>query len=316
MTAETAILREEIEQFRRELNRDGRTPLPLQIRALLDMAEAHLDEPARLAAARDAGVREGIEMAAQNLDERARHSNVAGSYHYRCIAATIRSLAPAPAWTPTHRHYKGALYRVVYDNAIWAKNGRMNGAPLVVYVNEAGQPFVLPPEDWQSKAVVSTTETDHEGNHIEREVPRYDPIAPTPAEAPTTPTVEASGMSAAQVTAILGDPLGCVELAPAEASAPVADYMIACGQHADARRVAEEQVAALEAENEKLRRELAEFAVHEEFDFPGDSPVSCGLHCQICGETVEADGSGHADTCLLSARALLQGQGGADATGQ
>ena len=40
---------------------------------------------------------------------------------------------------------------------------------------------------------------------------------------------------------------------PAEASAPVADYMIACGQHADSRRVAEERVAALEAENAALK---------------------------------------------------------------
>lgn len=131
MTAETAILREEIEQFRRELNRDGRTPLPLQIRALLDMAAAHLDEPARLAAARDAGVREGIEMAAQWHDAQA--VRYAGNraqvdYLHREYASRIRSLSPAPAepsapvapkdvpgtaagWMETARHYaKGSEY--------------------------------------------------------------------------------------------------------------------------------------------------------------------------------------------------------------
>ncbi|MBC05694.1 hypothetical protein [Thalassospira sp.] len=49
------------------------------------------------------------------------------------------------------------------------------------------------------------------------------------------------------------------------------------------------------SELDEMRRTLARYAVTEDFDFPGDSPVSCGL----CNESVASDGVGHSGTCLI-----------------
>ena len=49
---------------------------------------------------------------------------------------------------------------------------------------------------------------------------------------------------------------------------------------------------------EELRRKLAGYAITEEYDFPGDAPEFCGFWCNECKEHVEADGSGHRDSCL------------------
>lgn len=103
----------------------------------------------------------------------------------------------------------------------------------------------------------------------------------------------------------------------AEPSAPVAPLTIAPEIVSDMdeeifqlrRQVTamEERITALEAENAALKAELTKHAVIMDYDCPGDTPEPCGLMCQICGEAVEEDGSGHATTCPLSPRALLQG---------
>jgi hypothetical protein len=52
----------------------------------------------------------------------------------------------------------------------------------------------------------------------------------------------------------------------------------------------------------RLVEALRQFAVHEEFDYPGDAPVSCGMYCDICHQHVSDDRiHGHAETCLLAA---------------
>lgn len=55
---------------------------PTALGPILDAAEAHITEPARLASARAEGVREGIEMAAHALDDRV--------HRLRAFAATLK----------------------------------------------------------------------------------------------------------------------------------------------------------------------------------------------------------------------------------
>lgn len=56
--------------------------------------------------------------------------------------------AKNPPWVPTHRHYKGTLYRVV---------GKTNNAEheelqeMVEYDDEEGNKFVLPTRKWESQ---------------------------------------------------------------------------------------------------------------------------------------------------------------------
>ena len=53
-------------------------------------------------------------------------------------------------------------------------------------------------------------------------------------------------------------------------------------------------------ENAKLKSKLARYAIHEEYDCPGDTPEFCGWLCSICGEHVEENGSGHLSDCVIS----------------
>jgi hypothetical protein len=55
----------------------------------------------------------------------------------------------------------------------------------------------------------------------------------------------------------------------------------------------------------ELRELLVKYAVHEEFDYPGDAPESCGLWCNICNQHVDDDNPaiGHAETCALNSDA-------------
>lgn len=59
--------------------------------------------------------------------------------------------------------------------------------------------------------------------------------------------------------------------------------------------------SALARENEGLRVRLRHYAVKEEFDYPAERPVSCGMFCQECKENVSNDGlTGHAAGCLTT----------------
>lgn len=49
----------------------------------------------------------------------------------------------------------------------------------------------------------------------------------------------------------------------------------------------------------RLKGELARYAIHEEYDCPGDTPEFCGWLCSICGEHVEENGSGHLNDCVI-----------------
>ena len=159
----------------------------------------------KVVAARAEGVREGIEMAAGHLEAKAADFIAERDGHMRAWentkggpieevharracsaeataasargwAAEVRALAPAPApWTPTHRHYKGALYRVTRrGKRIWAGNDDRNGSRVVEYDNAEGGEFALADVDFDSEV--------EEGRR------RYEPIAPAPPEAPTTPS--------------------------------------------------------------------------------------------------------------------------------
>lgn len=96
MTAE--LTREDIDRWR--IEHRSRVLPPAAWRRLFAAAEAHLDEPARLAAARAEGVREGIEMAVKLIDEQYPLTNhvVGGRVS---ISRAIRALAPPPAEAPT-----------------------------------------------------------------------------------------------------------------------------------------------------------------------------------------------------------------------
>lgn len=71
------------------------------------------------------------------------------------VLASLNTLSPPPAepaWTPTHRHYKGTLYRVTKrGKRIWAGNDERNGSMLVEYDNAAGGEFALSEGDFDSE---------------------------------------------------------------------------------------------------------------------------------------------------------------------
>lgn len=52
---------------------------------------------------------------------------------------------------------------------------------------------------------------------------------------------------------------------------------------------------------EKVLRDIClKFACHEEFDFPADTPVSCGQWCDVCNSHISDDRqSGHSNECPL-----------------
>lgn len=94
-------------------------------------------------------------------------------------------------------------------------------------------------------------------------------------------------------------------------NAEVQDYMIACGQHAEARRVAEARIAALEAENAALKARnaaledgLRPFAKLGELFPPAVYPGGYdeGIYCPAAGPEYAIGGND-----LRRARALLQG---------
>ncbi len=269
------LTREEIELMRVGFDR-GRDLGYIEQRALLGHA---LAEPTRLAAARAEGVREGIEMAAQVAsnaawryedDDASMTGGPEAGARYQvgeCVKA-IKALSPVPTWTPTHRHYKGGLYREIM---------RCEGAdgddlvPVVIYENEVGRRFARDAAVFDGQIVKQDA-----GGLPYLDVRRFEPIAPAPAEAPTTPTVDAL---------------------------------------TDAWRLAEQdkaRVAALEAENAKLREGLEFYADPDNYiaiSFLSDPP---------CGEFMDDFDEDHGNPLFdrpmpgKRARTLLQGQGGAD----
>jgi hypothetical protein len=75
---------------------------------------------------------------------------------------------------------------------------------------------------------------------------------------------------------------------------------------------AAEAISSLLKRVGELRELLVKYAVHEEFDYPGDAPESCGLWCNICNQHVDDDNPaiGHAETCALNSDASTQTVGG------
>jgi hypothetical protein len=71
---------------------------------------------------------------------------------------------------------------------------------------------------------------------------------------------------------------------------------------------AAEAISSLLKRVGELRELLVKYAVHEEFDYPGDAPESCGLWCNICNQHVDDDNPaiGHAETCALNSDASTQ----------
>lgn len=79
-------------------------------------------------------------------------------------ATLLRRLLPAgDGWRPTHRHYKGGLYRVIARGRVEA-----DLSPVVIYDNEKGETWVRPVDDFDARIGM---------NHI----CRFDPL-PAPPE--------------------------------------------------------------------------------------------------------------------------------------
>lgn len=102
MPVET-ITREEIEKLLDQVRSaayGGVSPYPVSTHRLIPILEHALAEPARLAAASEEGVREGIERAAQLVDQNYPLTNsvVGGRLS---ISKAIRALSPALAEAPT-----------------------------------------------------------------------------------------------------------------------------------------------------------------------------------------------------------------------
>ncbi|MBK8246166.1 MAG: hypothetical protein IPK85_01985 [Gemmatimonadetes bacterium] len=191
MTAET-ITREDIKRLRDVSHRQrdraylgAGSIIRGRYEALLDMAEAHLAEPARLAAARAEGVREGIEIAARYHEGKAdvyRDNRAQFGFLHTSYAAEIRSLSPAPApWTPTHRHYKGGLYREIERLPDRSDDGaRPEG--IVVYEGEDGGRHSIDARRFDG--MVAAYALDGAVSPTGEYARRFEPINPAPAEAP------------------------------------------------------------------------------------------------------------------------------------
>ena len=137
-----------------------------------------------------AGYREGIEAAARALAERvkglshiaatSKRQGTAEHFYTRAAAvesaeAAIRALAPPPTWPPTHRHYKGGLYRELMRADAWTD--LLNPEPprddLVVFENEAGRRFILPALEFDEMVVAPATAGAWS---VKNEVRRFQPI--------------------------------------------------------------------------------------------------------------------------------------------
>ena len=119
----------------------------------------------------------------------------------------------------------------------------------------------------------------------------YSVTAPTP-EGPGFPTPSATGEYCMAYPPPHGSDRTAVQKANAAliASAPaLRDTVAALTDLADAQA----------QENAKLKSKLARYAIHEEYDCPGDTPEFCGWLCSICGEHVEENGSGHLNDCVI-----------------
>lgn len=63
------------------------------------------------------------------------------------IIAAIRNLYPKDDWQPTHRHYKGGLYRVLFE-----ATHTEGGEELVIYQHESGKAWARPKDEFYSQA--------------------------------------------------------------------------------------------------------------------------------------------------------------------
>lgn len=196
MPADT-LSREEIERVQENLDTLGFVDLDDATMLL----QATLSEPARLASARAEGVREGIEMAAQwhadqaaAIDERiAKRGQVefvsglgrVACFHRQFATDMLTALSPPPAeptWTPTHRHYKGRLYR-----ELMRVDREGDCEPMVVYEAEDGRRWTRPAA--QFDGMVAAYDLGGGVSPTDEYVRRFAPIAGAPSE-PTGGTAE------------------------------------------------------------------------------------------------------------------------------
>ena len=78
---------------------------------------------------------------------------------------------PSP-WRPTHRHYKGGLYRVVSTGLVLDEASMEQ---LVIYEDRTGRRWARLKSDFDSKVYVENDETTGD-------VPRFAPLSPAPDE--------------------------------------------------------------------------------------------------------------------------------------
>lgn len=96
----------------------------------------------------------GVDMHAAGETELARIWTKIDKIRAKQAAKPRHSPLPAPsAWRPTHRHYKGGLYEVLFDGMIEA-----DLSPAVVYRGEDGAVWVRPKSDFD--AIVSFDDQD------------------------------------------------------------------------------------------------------------------------------------------------------------
>jgi hypothetical protein len=70
------------------------------------------------------------------------------------------------------------------------------------------------------------------------------------------------------------------------------------------------QLTASEARVTELLAIGRKYAIHMEYDYPGDVPEECGMFCKACKQHVDDDlASGHKDNCPLGSRAALSNGG-------
>lgn len=99
----------------------------------------------------------------------------------------------------------------------------------------------------------------------------------------------------------LADPVPTARAIDPEHARRVAELISANSREVEARRAAQREVASLKERIAGLLQLGRDRIVYEEFDCPGDTPISCGLWCPVCNEHVEDDrATGHKPSCPLN----------------
>lgn len=133
----------DLEELRRYLKNSGLSIHARDADLVIDEAAALLRQPAPAE----------VEALAKNCEEAAVDPGPWVPDVLRSAAALLRRLAlPAVDWRPTHRHYKGGLYREIARGRIEA-----DLSPIVIYDNDHGETWVRPVADFDGIVTIDGT---------------------------------------------------------------------------------------------------------------------------------------------------------------